>query len=1269
MHYDLNYIDPEYQKIGSFMPLLSENSPPTLKNHEPEVGGLRPAKYINLDPYRIPLTGNSLIEASAGTGKTYNITLLYIRLILGLDAIQDALPIRNILVVTFTKAATAELRDRIRKRLIEMHALLNESDQITERDAALVKMLELIDYYQMDRVLCRDLLSNAIAQIEQASIFTIHSFCQRVLGQNAFLAKMPFDVELSTDLSELLEQAAINFWRQECYFFEEPLARLVHHYYRSPEYMIKLLGGYLQKPYLKHRIEEADNEITIDSTAEKLMGAIESCKTLWKMHRTEFADTISQPELNQTKYKASAVPNYLEQMDDWADSTHLGFPECVEKFTEKYFKTGITKKNPLPDPPPVFSQFEALVDRITVDQTAIELRLKYFAVRKIDSYLIQLKEQNQVMGFDDLLYFCYHALDSDQGEFAATLRAQFPVALIDEFQDTDALQYEIFSRIYPPEISELEREHENSKIGLIMIGDPKQAIYRFRGADIHAYLEAKAKTPHIYTLNENYRASRMVCEGINILFEQVTHPFIESQIPFLPISVPDHAQFMHLLVDQIPQKGLIFHHADTQGSVTKKDSDQYLAEIAACQIYHVLEGSRQQRIQLQNQIQTRSINQNDITILVKHGGHARLMKLALQGYGIETVYFSEKSTIFQQKIAHSFYLILNAIHNPKAIDILKQALATPLFGLTTPQLLSILHDEGALEQQIFQFIEFATLWKNQGVLALTHHLLTAKHAYGSIKSRLLAQENGQRDLTDILHLAELLQVEGRALPTTEALLSWFYTHIENPPDAFEESQQLRLERETNTVRIYTYHKAKGLEFPIVFIPFALHVYTPQTRYDVYDAVLKKRVLDFNQDKEQAADDWLKEELRLLYVAMTRAVYQCHLGIYDIKPSKKDEPLKAAALHHLLGCHTELTLTNACERLIATHSDVISLMCHSIDSALQSNDLNDPVSHEVPLERVAKVFKRKVDQSWQFTSYSHLTRQHYPEKKPVPQTNVLAFEQMEQFEFETNQNDVPDYLMNPEDVLISTPQMALDPIISARFDFPKGPKAGVFLHQILEKIQLETLADKQPNNILENQLIQSQLLDAPELWRESVQVWLHDILITPLDPHNSLCLSALELSKKLIELEFIFPINHPIRANVLATLIERYYPHPDHATTFHFESVQGMLKGFVDLVCEWQGKFYVIDYKSNYLGDTFKNYEVNALYTDVKAHQYELQFLIYTIALHRYLTQMMPEYDYECDFGGVYYLYLRGMNGKNNDTGVYFTKPDVTLIKALDAFFG
>ncbi|MBL8374582.1 exodeoxyribonuclease V subunit beta [Accumulibacter sp.] len=1222
------------------------------------------ATAIDLDVFTCPLDGLRLIEASAGTGKTWNLCGLYLRLLLekGLDAPQ-------ILVVTFTNAATAELRERIRSRLVDVLAYLqrdaSSADPFVARLVAAVENNAGVDRPQM-----RMRLEAALHAFDEASVFTIHGFCQRALSDTPFAAGLPFSLEVLHDDRPLRLEAVSDFWRRHVASGAISPALADHLAQRgdSPESWAGLLGRQMARS--RSRViwpEELEAQAAAVDTPG-LAAAFEHAGQLWGGDGAKPTDALlaGLAALNASSYKEASVRAGARAWTEWfvgGDLFRAPDPEASKArlFTADFIAAR-KKKNQEPPAHPFFAAADDLLAQHASVMQALHFARLCLLRRMLDeagAALRRQKRRQRVQSFDDMLQNVDAALAS--GDFpwlAESLRSRYPVALIDEFQDTDPLQYAIFSRIYAAGDAQAAGP-------LFLIGDPKQAIYSFRNADLHTYLAARREAGAPYTLRHNQRSTPELIAASNALFAANPAGFILAGLNYQPVTAGDKPRpALTDLSEKAPAALHVWRLPAPGGQhLLRAEAKQQVLQATAGEVARLLRAAQVGRITLGE----RALAPGDIAILVRSHAQGRLLRDALLQLGIGSVELSQQS-IFLTTDAEDLERVLLAIREPSRPALLYSALATELMGVDATGVAALAADEMGLLQTMARFGSYRETWLRRGFGVM----LRAWMAGEAVALRLLARSDGERRLTNLLHLGELLQQTSADQPAPDALLRWLAS--QRRERGADEVAQLRLESDRNLVQIVTIHKSKGLEYGIVFCPFLWDGH--QSNFGEFEGEEYHDddglpVIDFRCDLDPVEADEItrrrREEkdaefMRLLYVALTRAAYRCYLvaGCYATRSFGRPSMAQGnRSLLNWLVAGKEMRYADwlTHQRSPGEIEEAWQALARTAGMSLSLRDLPREAPTPLagaglsPASLAALAPPASIAAGWRIGSFSSL--QHAAES-----------------EASASDHDGRTLTVLPAVGGATAAEITPDDVLH----FPRGPAAGDCVHALFERVDFSD--SKRWPDIIDEVLASHPLslrgLPDAESGRRLAHMLrrlLDDVLATSLP--GDIVLSSVAHRQRLVELGFNLPTTGLTAPLLNGWLTAHGYTQP----RLGFAPLDGYLKGFIDLVFCHANRFHILDWKSNHLGFTAADYGQQRLVAAMAAHGYHLQYLIYSVALHRYLRRRITDYDYDSHFGGVHYLFVRGVRpgwhevapeGERIACGVYHHRPQKETIDSLDA---
>lgn len=1244
-----------------------------------------------LDVFRCALAGVNQIEASAGTGKTWNICALYVRLLLERDLNAD-----QILVVTFTKAATAELHERIRGRLAELARaieLAEQGDDDGPTDPFVAQLLATtLGPGGLDRALAGKRIRRALSTFDQAAIHTIHAFCQRALQEAPFAAAMPFAFEMEADDASLRFELAFDFWRERV----EPVAAAYPAFAAwlvargaTPVELDAQLARRLKKPLAQLRWGTSGTTApTLEPPADDDARArFDAACGLWHAERESIERLLDEAQvgLKQTSHKPDAVRAAL---DAW--SRYFAQGDCYASPPREALKltaTALAKATKVKFAPPEHPFF-ALADALASAAEAAEAahRRRWLALLAVwldeaPRSLAAMKRTRRLASFDDLLANLHGAL-SEHPWLADTLRARYPAALIDEFQDTDPLQFAIFERIFAG-------PGGDGQAGpLFLVGDPKQAIYSFRAADLHTYLAARHAATARYTLAVNQRSTAPLVAACNRIFSVNPSAFVLEGLDYAPVQAAERARAPLIdAADPAREQGAdgalrVWMLPSGEGTLLKREAQRSAAEACAQEIVRLLRGARDGSVALG----AAPLAPADIAVLVRTHKQGSLMKRVLAAWGVGSVELAQ-SSVFATLDAEQLERVLAAVDAPGDLRRLRAALAADWFGLDAQALARLAQLADAPAQAhadeatawVERFSRYRSLWLDRG-FATMWRTMTRELGVGE---RLIAGREGERRLTDVNHLAELAAARAALHPGITPTLRWLAA--ERARGGGEEAQ-LRLESDRDLVQIVTVHKSKGLEYAVVFCPFlgdgarmagSSTGLPDASEYHDEAPTLARAVLHYGCEgaeaeraEAEAAREEAAERARLVYVALTRAVHRCYLVAGAYLSSRSTKESRRSVLNWLVagdGRAFEAWADDPPDDS-ATEAAWGALADASITlAALPAPARRTPLARETASSKrlAARKPHRPLSESWRIASFSSLAAagaRHANETiddEPRPDHDALAAAVLEAGMTATAESAWAPRSTQPAPTAAEPPEA--DDILA----FPRGAAAGECLHRMFE------LADfSEPSTW--PMAIERALLERPVATDADTAARLPAMMarliadVTAAEVAPGMTLAALDPARRLTEWPFLFA-SPALELSALRGLLARH-GYPDVA--LEAGTLAGYVKGFIDLVVEHEGRFWIIDWKSNHLGMSCPDYGAASLEAAMAHHAYHLQALLYTVALHRYLRARRPSYDYDAHIGGYSYLFVRGVRPTWRDgavpAGVHARKPARALIEALDA---
>ncbi|MCF7837727.1 MAG: exodeoxyribonuclease V subunit beta [Candidatus Marinimicrobia bacterium] len=1211
----------------------------------------------------------TLVEASAGTGKTYNMQNAYLRLVL-----EAGLTVQQILVVTFTEAATRELRDRLRRVLVDCRNQLEQP----QRAAVVEDRIRAALAQAAVQVAPADLITRirlALMDFDNAAIFTIHGFCNRVLERYAFECGHDPEAELLSDPAAIIQEVCQDWWRQHAYpanAHNVPFPKL--------ETLVALVTARAQHP-------DAALAGPVLPATPAFDAFVAACQHAWQPignlrgQATWIAPGQLLPSANAEPVDLSALVNAVNDqaaaLAAWAAAHPIG-NEAQPESSLRDAMVFILRQMANPPAAGDAKPFRKCLKTIATEAPANSELARQIEI--VEALVVELRRRLEARGaltYDAMLYNVRAALrDATAGpRLREVLRQEFKAALIDEFQDTDSVQWGIFSDLFRPDAALPLRPP------LLLVGDPKQAIYGFRGGDVFTYFEARRHVPESqrYSLSRNYRSEPNLVAAINELFQdgEPGATFRAGRNIVYPGDLDAHGLKPEQILlrngqpDPRPLQLWMRTRAEKESvSATSALARGLLADTAR-EIVRLLSDDTLRF----GGPAPRAIQPSDIAVLVlTHGDAAHVQKELIQR-GVNAVR-QAAGNVFTSPEAPQLALVMQALLSPANGTRLRSALTADFipcpvetiarFNREAPEAPPAAAAPGrTLEEWTDIFQEAGRRWHTHSFIEafrfLAHRL--------DLRAHVLGLPDGARRLTDLLHLVERVHQAARAQQLAPAaLLRWFSQQRTTGPatgDEADASAKTRLADDDDAVKIMTIFKSKGLQFPIVFLPTLWRRQAqPRHRNEPllsYHDDQNRLVLDLDTAAEAAKDraraERLGEDIRLAYVGLTRAVNRVYLLAVSDEP---DQALSGALAH-----------------LLAHWRQRLPGQTPGADSYLRATDLpldvpdgaRPPEAPGAPLERPAPP---KVDQTHGHASFSSLTAHDATEAAPAGPPGVSLPDEVDVDQVENEPAPAPE------------PDEPPAPI----FTIPGGAKLGTCWHTLFERLDFQA-DDAVISRVVNDALDQYRLCPQPTAdlppeqqrlrgaQRQAVHDMVRQTLTAPLDAgYGPFNLRDIPLVARRSELDFHFALqDQTVRGlHEVAPLLEEAWQSPARDPDFiaalagrRAPIPLGFMTGSIDLVFERAGRFYLVDWKSNQLNRRPDDFHTAGLAREMRRHAYYLQYLIYVVALDGYLAGRLRDYDYDRHFGGVFYLFLRGIGG-DGARGIFHDRPPRGLIQRLATFF-
>jgi exodeoxyribonuclease V beta subunit len=1175
------------------------------------------------------LSGQSVIESSAGTGKTYSIVQIYIRLI-----IEKKLPPDKILVVTFTEAATAELKSRIRAALSELHVSLANGN------AAAIPLLEGYDAVELQSRDLAAFIESVLSSFDEASIFTIHGFCRRVLRDHAFEYNSIFNAELVEDTDDLSDGVTRDFIRKTLYAADEETVRLLQSVVQYDS-LRGLLDGFLSKTDVVLHPKKADIK-KIPALIIQLHAEFTKTAPIFNKHADEYFSLLKNKNapVSRTRMKIEKIESrepYIRQVfsqfDPYSPNMDDVYLVCRTHIYESRLKKDEGIEQYAEHPCAVacddyYVQHARVMNEISVILQSFRAEFLRFAKEE----MVKRKSHMNLWSFNDLIDNVREGLNGQRGQLIAeAIRRKYPAALIDEFQDTDPAQCDIFEKIF------------NAKNSLLFyIGDPKQAIYTFRGADVYSYIAAK-KNKEIYFKNENWRSVAPLVQSVNSIFSADDPFLLGDSVPYH--EVRSRSEKKPLVVENDSLQPMIVWHIESEKELKSGEALKKVRTLIADEMARLLSLSEKGRVYFDSEKGRTPLKPGDCAVIVRQNAEAAAMRDILRERGIPSV-LAKSGSVFKSPMKTAGDILFRAITDRREQTI-RAALSTELFQYTAEQIASFADDAAAWETILTKFRTMHTLWECIGFMAMFSYAVREMKILEAVSR----YDDGARYAADLIHLAEIYHrasIEKSFGPAE--LLAWILQCDTHP--ASSDEHRTRLETDDDAVRIVTVHSAKGLEYPVVFVACGWDYRDAKKDDAVYYHDGDSIICDLSVDPADASDirvmradlEQRAENMRLYYVALTRASHRCYAVTGNLKGYSK-----SAAGYIFHSYRIEETSQTEASRI-----ERVQLISETI-ADLNNEDLFDDV--------------RKAGEKGGFSVIAvgeepagALTLKQKgsdPEKLEAltPKRDIRDDWKISSFSFIVS--SLPDDWEDKTDPDRPSADADEEPV------FPKGAEAGNCIHEIFEKTDFSQHTSSSLQKVIQ------EALRAYSLEAEGRTEWAAAMVNAVLDKNIPIVgrpLKALSEKALIKEMEFYFPA-----AEISARIFrETFLKHVDSSfnggqvkniEALDFEKFSGFLKGFIDLVFEADGRFYIIDWKSNWLGSSAEDYHHERICREMDRHCYTVQALVYAMALHLHLTTRYANYEYGRHFGGVAYLFIRGID-PHGATGIWEWKPDKKLLDAM-----
>jgi len=1182
----------------------------------------------NFDLLNETLEGANLIEASAGTGKTYSIEGIFLRLL-----IEKEIPIENILAVTFTEAAASELKSRIVNRLHNMQILFDDDPKYDTSDEL---SLSLYNKYKSDNsqnhydaISHKKLLvKRALQNIDEATISTIHSFCLKVLRENAFESGSYFDTDFLDNETSLKQEILHDYIRINFHNADITYLQIYDIMKFNQQELIKIQNIYNSKISIQIIPDDLDNSGFNPEIITEVLNRRNDIRKVFEKEK----DLIIKFIINN-KEKLNKIVKWENALDKC--SAYFTDKDCfnvdgLDKICGNYISSKISKSKTIEESE--FPEFLILNNDYLLFLKESQMMIKKFLVWKkydfakyYNTELQNRKREKRVWSFNDLLIELNNALN-EQGssKFKEIVSSKYSAVMIDEFQDTDPVQYDIFMKLF---------NYDGKTI--FFIGDPKQSIYSFRNADIFSYIKVYSDCRSFWTITTNFRSSEKYLKALNNIFNR-NNPFLINAIVFQEAVSPVENS-MNLFIDGDDNSAMKFIFQETDEKLSAETSMSYIIEESISEIKKLLAYSDKGSAYFINKKNIKKpITTKDIAFIVRTNNEAENIHNALSKENIPSVMYSERSIVDTDEMSE-IKLILNAVNNYRDRKSVVTALSTEIWGYNAENILSITTDENIFNSILYRLQEYRHIWDKYGFISFFKIFLTREN----IHSNIFSLNKSRRRMTNINHIAEILHNTAvRYSLGINGLMKFIEQDIN---DEKKDSFEIRIETDSESIKILTIHKSKGLQFPIVFMPFLYK--KPRDNDAIVFHKDNQIFMDISEGLYEE-DEYMKninisdyetaaENLRLLYVALTRAEYRTYIGW------AKTDGLKNTPLAYLIHCKSDITpdtFTAVVKNFKIEYSDII-------------NDLN--------------ILYNKSGGTISFLpahngeNYPFDARDSKPPDFKIRENHVTITQSFQINSFTSIVHSDNEF----RQTALSSASSLTDNALTYD-DLKTGALSGIFIHSIMQNCDFHNLT----HDVLEKLIIETaekyfiKNINVEKI-RETILNITTGKIISKCD---KISLNNIQKNNIIKETEFHFSVDS-INYSLIKSLLSEYYGYVDFPDNQNIAS-SGFMKGVIDAVIENNGKFYIIDWKSNFLGNSIKDYGESNIIEQMRNNFYHLQYLIYLVAVNRYLANILPDYNYENSFGGIFYIFIRGFNEKSG-TGVFYDLPEYDIVRKMELALG
>ncbi|WP_343183946.1 exodeoxyribonuclease V subunit beta [Buchnera aphidicola (Ceratovacuna keduensis)] len=1144
-------------------------------------------KKLNI--LKINFLKNSLIESSAGTGKTFSIIILFLRLALNINIKNKYiknLNVNKILILTFTNYSKNEIYKKIKIMISEF-----KKDCIKKNSNNIIYKKIIKKIKNINKVI--EKLSKIEKEFDGSSILTIHQFCNNIIRENNFLFKIGFYKKIIKDEEKIILNSIKNFWRKNFYKLPKEIVKIIYFYWKEPKKIFIEIKNII-KNNIKTKLYKKFEKNNIKSYHTLLIKKIIILKKKWKTIEKTIKKIIKNLKKNKKGYKI--ILRYKKKINIWYKKKikNYNIPKEIEKIVNlKNIKTYVyIYKN--------LKYFSNYIKKFFKKKFFMKEFIIYKIINKIPKIIKIEKKKESKINFDDLTKCIKKSIEKNKN-ILLLIKKKYPIAIIDEFQDTDIYQQKIFLKIY---------NKKSKKNIMIVFSDPKQCIYNFRKSNILLYNNFKKKIKNHYFLDTNWRSSPNIVKFINKIFLKNKYPFLTKKIKFIKTKYKKKNNNIKIIINKSEEKNfqIIFYK---KSKINFEKYFLWASDQCAKQISKWLSLGIKKKAIIKYHNKKKIIEKKDIVILVKNKSENNYLKKSLNKYGINSYYQLEKINIYKTEEIKEILILLKSTLDFSNKQKIINANSTKIISNSIHEIYKININKKKFFKQIKIFKKYNYILRKEGILNLIKYIIKNN----IIKKNIFNKNKMEKYIKKYFYIAKHLEKKIYKIKKINLFIYWLEKKI------FQENEKKKYfnkNEKTNKIKITTIYKSKGLEYPIVIIPFLMH-FKKEKNFIYYDKKKFIKLIDLKKKKykKKIFYENIKDSIRLLYVSLTRAIVHCTIIISAIKKRKNTE-----------------------------YTDVHN---SGIGNILQNRKKKKFKSFKKIIKKLKKEkFLKIVNKIKNIKKYIEIKKEKKEKKninlkKKYIKYKIISFTKINNnIKKNKNKNEIKNFFLKKDK----------KKLIFNTYTFPRGKIFGKILHKILKKF-----INKNDTKIywIKNEIKKYNL---NYKWAEIIYFWMKNIINTSISK-NGIKLSKIKKNNFVQDMKFNIYIKKKSDIKIFNKLI-----YIKKNKKKKYKICKKIFVGIIDIVFLWKNKYYFIDFKSNYLGNKKKNYSKKKIKKYILKNKYDIQYKMYLLGINTYLKKNIKKYKFKKHFGGIFYLFLRSFEKitKCKKYGIFFIFPKKFLKK-------